>query len=291
MGRKVNMGTGINLLFLLASGCILTGSSVIAQSPTGDYKVGEKKADNSDNDLSRSSTPQQRAARIDYVNGNVTWRAREKDKWSKAGSNVPVREGAQIWVTDGGHAEVRFDDGSLLRLGNNSVVTLKHIFRDDDGEFTQINMISGLATLMPKQKQSLFEVDTPLVSLHATGPAHVRIGVGDDIEVAVRSGSVNVEGKLGKTTVRSGDYLSIDHNTTAYALKDLPAPDSWERWNDDCDDKLAGIDHSNRSGPWPVYVPGPVYVPEPSYWFSFDFGRPYYGYHGWRGGGFHGHRW
>ncbi len=24
-----------------------------------------------------------------------------------------------------------------------------------------------------------------------------------------------------------------------------------------------------------------MYVAEPSYWFSFDFGRPYHGYHGW----------
>lgn len=62
-------------------------------------------------------------------------------------------------------------------------------------------MISGLAMLLPKNNQSLFQVDTPLVSLHAADPDRVRIGIGDNVEVAVGSGSVNVNGKLGKATV------------------------------------------------------------------------------------------
>ena len=32
-------------------------------------------------------------------------------------SICPLRQGAQIWVSDGGRAEIQFDDGSLLRLG------------------------------------------------------------------------------------------------------------------------------------------------------------------------------
>ncbi len=55
--------------------------------------------------------------------------------------------------------------------------------------------------LLPKNNQSLFQVDTPLVSLHAADPDRVRIGIGDNVEVAVGSGSVNVNGKLGKATV------------------------------------------------------------------------------------------
>ena len=56
-----------------------------------------------------------RLARISYVRGNVTWRSEESSDWSAATRNLPLRQGAQIWVSEGGRAEIQFDDGSLLR--------------------------------------------------------------------------------------------------------------------------------------------------------------------------------
>ena len=43
-------------------------------------------------------------------------RASDSDEWSKATVNLPIRQGAQIWVTDGGHADLQFDDGSELEI-------------------------------------------------------------------------------------------------------------------------------------------------------------------------------
>ena len=58
----------------------------------------------------------------------------------------------------GGRAEIRFNDGSLLRLGNDAVVTLQTVYGDADGEFTQIKLVSGLISLRPKLERSVYQI-------------------------------------------------------------------------------------------------------------------------------------
>jgi hypothetical protein len=80
----------------------------------------------------------------------------------------------------------------------------------------------------------------------AAGPAQVRIGVNDGIEVAVRAGRVTIEGEQDKATLAAGDYLSLRDASTPYALRRLPAADSWELWNDERDRLLEGATESRR---------------------------------------------
>src|ERR1051325_7367692 len=87
-----------------------------------------------------------RMARFAYVQGNVSWRPDGNSEWSKATTNLPLRQGAEIWVTDG-RADIQFDDGSSLRLGKDALAILNTLYSDTEGEFTQITLNDGLATL------------------------------------------------------------------------------------------------------------------------------------------------
>ena len=104
---------------------------------------------------------------------------------AKPQTKLALREGAQIWAEEGGRAEIRFDDGSLFRLGKDAVVTLQTFYSDDKGEFTRIKLNSGLVMLVPKVEYSVYQVDTPFNSIKANGPGRVRIGVGNAVEVGV----------------------------------------------------------------------------------------------------------
>ena len=177
-----------------------------------------------------------RLARFSYVKGNVTWRADQGLEWSAATANLPVRQDAQIWVTDGGRAELQFDDGSVLRLGNGALVTLKTLYSDEDGEFTQITLNEGLATLRARHERGVYRLDTPLASITAKGPAKVRFGIGDGLEIAVRQGQANVEGDAGKATLESGDFLDLRDANSPLDPRRLPAQDNWDRWNQERDD-------------------------------------------------------
>jgi hypothetical protein len=297
------------ILLMLASACLAPGTPARAQNtgapagqntgaPAGeDYKVSENQSAHPGDShpaggSSQPTAEPPRLARFNYVSGKVTWRPDENASWSKATENLSLRPGAQIWVTEGGRAEVRFDDGSLLRLGNGAVITLQTLYRDEQGEFTQLKMSSGLVTLRLQQESSIYQVDTPLFTLRAAGPARVRLGVADTEEVGVRLGKATVEGSQGKTTLHAGDYLSLRDADASYSLKSLPAEDSWERWNDERDRALDAKTQLLYIYTRPLYVPAsPIYVPATSLWFSFSLPPvPYFrSFHGTRS--FHGHRW
>lgn len=239
---------------LVWGGCI--GNGARAQGAGGDYSVREQ---NGQEPPSEQARPEQespvggnaaegpvRLARISYLQGDVTWRPDDSAEWSPGTVNLPLRQGAQIWVSNGGRAEIQFDDGSLLRLGNNGVATLQTLYSDSEGEFTEIKLTDGLAALRLKHERSVFQVDTPLVSVKSTGPSALRVGVGDGVEVGVRSGSAMVEGTQGKADLQRGDYLDLATGDSRYEVRSLPQEDSWEQWNDQRDDRLTSADNDNR---------------------------------------------
>lgn len=247
----------------------------------GGYRVGEKprsKDQSAPTDLPAAKpVPVNRQARFEYLSGKVTWRADENAIWKKANPNEPLKQNAQVWVTEGGRAELRFEDGSLLRLGNDSIVTLQTLYRDDQGPFTEIKLVSGIAALEVRPEKSVYQVDAPFLTVKTSGPSAVRIGANDTIEVGVRRGHATIEGAQGKERLNSGDFVSLSNSKSPYTLRPLPAPDSWDRWNDARDRQLAGIVPS-----YPVYRAAPVLYGPPPFWLSLDFpigyGHGRYGY-------------
>ena len=231
-----------------------------------------------------------RLARFTYVQGNVTWRGADGDDWAGAATNMPLRQGAQIWVSDGSRAEIQFDDGARLRLDRNTLVTLQTLFSDAQGEFTEINLNDGETDLRTNNKYSVYQVNSPLSSVKMTGSANVRIGAGDGLQVGVAQGVATVEGTADKATLHEGDYLDITDANAAYTVRNLPREDEWDRWNDSRDRALDGYrtsdtyrnlpsnvaivaDNLDAYGAWrsdPVY--GQVWVPAVT---EADW-RPYY---------------
>jgi len=266
--------------------CLLVGSAALADNGAGGgYKVMENEFNGikappagplSDGSPSapEEKTASQRQARFEFLSGKITWRPNDNAVWANAKQNQPLRQGAQVWVAEGARAEVRFDDGSLLRLGSGAVVVLKTLYSDDQGEFTQINMVSGLVTMLPKQPSSLFEVDTRMLSVKATGPARIRVGVSNITEVGVRRGQATVEGGSRKTTLRAGEYLALEDGASPFTHQPLPAEDSWERWND-------ARDRALYAGRYPGRAYGPAYGPAVGVFLGFPIG----------GHGRHWHRW
>jgi len=255
------------LLSGVLAACLLPGASAYAQGGDPGYRTGEKgrvEIDANDRRIGPSdpvpftpagdpdntgdadktgdanNTGPVRLARFAFVSGSVTWRASDSDEWSKATINLPIRQGAQIWVTDGGHADLQFDDGSELRLGNGALATLKVLFSDKEGEFTQISLNDGLATLHSRHDDAVYQVDTPFVSVKSKGASQIRFGVDNGSEVSVQRGDATVEGPQGKASLHAGDYLYLADASAPLTVRKAPPTDSWDRWNDDRNRLLEG---------------------------------------------------
>lgn len=190
-----------------------------------------------------------RMARFAYIKGDVTWRPDSSANWSKATNNLPLRQGAEVTVNEGGRADLQFDDGSSLRLGNGAVVVLKVLFSDEKGEFTEIALTDGLATLHSRHSEAVYQVDTPMASVKFSGESQVRFGVDGGSEIAVQAGSATVEGNAGKTTVAAGNYLYLRDAAAPYTTHRIPASDSWDQWNSERNRLIEGKSETYKHVP------------------------------------------
>lgn len=229
----------------LAAALVLAATAMTARAqdantnpppPSGGYQIGEPDdsvtdADSGDQDQSQDNQGPVRLACFSYVHGDVIWRASDQDGWAPATDNLPIRQGADIYVATG-RAEIQFDDGSVVRLGHRTMVTLDTLYSDSQGEYTILKLTEGLSTLNLRTQASQYQVDTPFASVTASGPANIRIGAGDSVEVAVRDGSATVENGAGSFDMAAGSYDDIPDSQTSGQVTGLPSPDGFDRWND-----------------------------------------------------------
>jgi hypothetical protein len=171
-----------------------------------------------------------RLARFAYVHGKVSWRPAEQAAWSPAAINLPVRQDAQIWVSNGSRAEIQFDDGSYLDMSQGAVLTLRTLYSDANGEFTELVLRNGTAAMNLRHAQAVYQIDAPFVSLDASGPARYRVDTVHGVQVAVHQGQVVVEGKRGKVTLGEGKYLALHTDQDTYLVRNIPTPDSFDTW-------------------------------------------------------------
>ena len=132
---------------------------------------------------------------------------------------------------DDSRAELQFDDGSILRLGRGALVTLTHLFSDTEGAFTQVKLQDGVASLRLKHDRSVYQVDTPYLTVKAAGPANFRVNVSEDVEVAIYSGKALVESSQGEQNLIKGDFIRLSDPEDELTIRDLPRADAWDRWD------------------------------------------------------------
>jgi hypothetical protein len=232
----------ITAAVLLSMSVAYVGTQTVAapdqQDTTAAVSPAPPTSDTTSSDQSAGVGPV-RLARFSLVSGDVSWRPSSGDQWSTAGVNVPLREGAQLWVANGGRAEVQFDDGSYIRLGDGAIVTLQTLYSDNDGEFTEIQLTQGLISLDLTNPSSIYQVDTPLTSVKAAGAAKVRVGVNDGVEIAVRNGKAAITGPGGDANLITGNYIYLADDSSPITIEPVPGQDSWDRWNDRREDTLS----------------------------------------------------
>jgi FecR protein len=182
-----------------------------------------------------------RAARLSFLQGDVTVASMDNTGGNAAQINMPLAEGARITTGEDGQAEVEFEDGSVARLTPNSSVGLSVLSVDSAGNFhTQMAVLHGLvyAELRAVAKFSYSldaggELISPLANLT------VRINLDQPpAKIAVLDGAAHVEHASTpeadgyRTDVRAGETLTGDQSDSSrYFLAQGIEQDSWDDWN------------------------------------------------------------
>jgi hypothetical protein len=225
--------------------------------------------------------------RVGLIEGDVQIRNDDTGDWVPASINMPLKEGDSLWVPASGRFEIMLQDGTSLRLDENSSIEVLTV----DNNSSQFYMGEGYAYINFRgSRGSALQLDTPVTSVRTYEKAAFKVEVerDSDTEVAVFKGFVYAESRSGKTRISGGKALHIKSSDTYSDLAPLGPVDDWERWNRDRDskiydrkysseylpDELGGYSYDlNENGKW-VYVSEYGYVWTPTVGISVDW-APY----------------
>ena len=255
------------------------------------------------------------AARVSYINGDVSTQRGDNGEWVTVTVNTPIGPGDRVATGQTASAELQLDYADTLRMSASATARISSLTRTN----IQVQIGQGLVTYAVfKGSEAASEIDTPNVAIHPLGEGEYRILVNSDAEtqVIVRKGSAEFSTPQGSTRVDSGQMITIaGTDSPQYQTASAPAKDEWDRWNEERDRRVSsaqswkntdryytGSEDLDSNGVW-TEVPdyGRVWEPrqDPN-WVPYRDGRwvyePYYGwtwvsYEPWGWAPYHYGRW
>jgi hypothetical protein len=178
---------------------------------------------------------QSRMLRLSFVQGNVTLQRPDLQGWAQAPVNTPLAQGFQLSTGDNSFAEIQFENGSAIRLGEQSTIALLELAQTADGnKVDQVELRQGYATfhpISPATRESL-QVLTPQGKLSASSDAEFRVDIDQGMErVEVFTGMVDADSNLGSVALQADSVLVFQPGARDPAeVSQGITEDDWDRW-------------------------------------------------------------
>ena len=220
--------------------------------------------------------PPGRVARLNFVDGSVSFQAAGHDDWSEAVVNYPLTTGDHLWADENSHAELHIGSAAI-RLDSHTAVAFLNL----DDRMTQVRLSDGTinVTLRHLESDESYEIDTPNGSITLVRPGRYRIDADPEREtttVTVRAGDAEITagGQAFPVHSRQSAFVTgTDQPTTE--VREAISSDNFDRWwetRDDREDRrpppryvsrdMVGYQDLDEYGTWrnePGY--GQVWVP------------------------------
>ena len=190
--------------------------------------------------------PPSRVARLNFVDGAVSFQPGGENDWVDAEINRPLATGDNLWADDNARAEVHIGS-TALRLGPKTGITLL----DLSDRAAQIRLAQGslIVKVRHVDDEDSYEVDTPNVAFVVTQPGEYRIDVDPDgvrTDVAVWRGRGEVTGGGSSYTVVADQHASFTGtDQVSYDLGQIPVQDGLDTWAFNRDQAEEGSDAAN----------------------------------------------
>ncbi len=235
-----------------------------------------------------------RLSRVSLIEGEVLLQRGDDEEWVTASVNMPLRPHDKLWATDDARAEIQFDDGTVVRLAENTNLDLLSLEPDR----IQLQLTLGVASFVVHVSsrtgahRPFIEIDTPQATAQASRPTAFRVDVAEDgsTVITVRDGEVELNRDEEPIVIARNQRVSIEGgDTPRYLLESAQEPDEWDRWTENRDTQPArvesrehlpsdiemGVTELNTYGRWNQLQPyGWVWVPQVAgSWVPYRVGR------------------
>lgn len=174
-----------------------------------------------------------RVVRVSRAEGQVLVSHPGGNGWEEALVNLPLAEGDTL-ATQGGLAEVEFENGATSYLAENSTLQFTQLgFVDAGGRATELTLTQGAATFYANpNSQDTFRVATPTFDVAISGRAEFRVDVfRDGAAVQALLGTLTVSTARGSTQLEKGQSVAVHENDVQdSSIGHLPNPDAFDQW-------------------------------------------------------------
>jgi len=217
-----------------------TQDSQTPQDARGPQGAEDQQTQSSDQD------PSGRVARLNYMEGSVSFQPGGENDWVDAVLNRPLVTGDNLWADESSRAEVHIGS-TALRLGPKTGITLLEV----SDRAAQIRLAQGslIVKVRHVDDEDTYEVDTPNVAFTVLQPGDYRIDVdpdGNRTDVTVWRGRGEVTGGGSSYTVVADQHATFTGtDRLEYDLGQVPADDDFDNWALDRDRREDQSDSAN----------------------------------------------
>src|SRR6266850_938456 len=176
--------------------------------------------------------PPIRVARLNYVEGRVSFQPGGEMDWGWATVNRPMTAGDSLWTGNSARAEMHIGS-TAIRVGGQTSVSFLNL----DDRTVQIQLNSGTINLRVRNlyRGDVFEVDTPNLAFTVLRSGDYRITVdpqGRFTTITLRDGQGQVNGGGQAFLVDRGSQVQVSGTDyISYDIYDLPGRDTFDRWS------------------------------------------------------------
>jgi hypothetical protein len=223
-----------------------------------------------------------RAVRLSFVDGQVKLAQGNQVLAEQAVANMPLFEGMQLTTADSGKAEIQFEDGSVVRIAPDSMLTLQVLRGAGTTADAELTVNSGLCYFEFQGGGQAGQMSVHFGASVATTSGFTVLRVAVDTppgSVAVFSGNVHLQvGPLSAATVANvatdlhgGESITLNAaDPSQYSVAESIEPNSWDEWNSDRDQALTA-EASTQTG-----APSNLGVSENPAWNDLDASGSWY---------------
>jgi hypothetical protein len=181
--------------------------------------------------LGQDVDPPSRVARLNFIEGSVSFQPAGESEWLAANPNRPLTTGDQLWADQGSRGELHLG-GAVLRLSSETAVSFLNL----TDQAVQIQVAQGSASLRVRhlEDNESYEIDTPNLAFSILRPGKYRVDVsadGNTSAVYVEGGAAEVT--AGGQAYNAGpgqQYTFSGTDQVSYDEQPLPQPDNFEEW-------------------------------------------------------------
>ena len=194
--------------------------------------------------------PPARVARVNMVQGSVSFQPGGEGDWVDAVPNRPLTNGDNLWADQNSRAEMHVGS-TAVRLNSETSVSILDL--DDRTMQLKLSQGSIIVRVRHIDDGDTYEVDTPNLAFDIQRTGEYRIDVSEDgnqTDVSVFSGRGEATGGGYSYTVVGGqDARFTGAETLDYDINQLPDRDDFTRWAMDRDHREDGRESADYVSP------------------------------------------